>query len=117
MNADKDRGKRTEDRGQKSEVRDQRSASPPFYLRPSALSAVNSSAAKLRGVRAFTLIEMLVVIGIIGLLAAMVIALFPRFADLKIRSRIKGEMGQLETAINSYNSKRGFYPPDNPKNP
>ena len=66
---------------------------------------------------AFTLIEMLVVIGIIALLAGLIIGLFPRFADLKVRARVKGELAQVETAINTYVSKRGFLPPDNPNNP
>src|SRR5437899_8045745 len=66
---------------------------------------------------AFTLIEMLVVIGIIALLAGLIIGLFPRFADLKVRARVKGELAQVETAINTYQSKRGFLPPDNPNNP
>src|SRR5438876_511109 len=40
---------------------------------------------------AFTLIELLVVIAIIGLLAALLMNLLPRAADMKVRSRVKTE--------------------------
>ena len=64
--------------------------------------------------RAFTLIELLTVIAIIGVLAAM---LFPVFSSVKKRSLINhadAEMAQLETAIDRYKAAYGFYPPSNP---
>jgi prepilin-type N-terminal cleavage/methylation domain-containing protein len=67
--------------------------------------------------RAFTLIELLTVIAIIGVLAAM---LFPVFSSVKRRSLINhadAEMAQLETAIDRYKAAYGFYPPDNTNNP
>ena len=36
---------------------------------------------------------------------------------MKVRTRVKSELAQLETAIEHYKEKRGFYPPDNPANP
>jgi prepilin-type N-terminal cleavage/methylation domain-containing protein len=65
---------------------------------------------------AFTLIEILVVISIIALLAALVVYILPAAKEKSVRSRIKTELAGLETAINSYQQKRGFYPPDNTNN-
>lgn len=73
-----------------------------------------SESRKLETIHAFTLIELLVVIAIIGVLAALI---FPVTKGLKI-TRIKrvtyAELSQLETAIQNYHAKLGFYPPDNP---
>ena len=33
---------------------------------------------------------------------------------MKVRARVKTELAQLETAIETYKEKRGYYPPDNP---
>jgi len=66
---------------------------------------------------AFTLVEMLVVIAIIGLLSALIAGLVGRAKNAEVRARVKGELAQLETAIEHYKEKRGFYPPDNPGNP
>src|ERR1035437_529754 len=66
--------------------------------------------------RAFTLIELLVVISVIGVLAALT---FPAVSGVKLmvmRARAKAELVQLETAIERFNHKLGYYPPDNPGN-
>ena len=63
---------------------------------------------------AFTLIELLTVISIIGVLAAL---LFPVLKGVKRQQFIRNaqaEMAQLETAIERYKATYGFYPPDNP---
>ncbi len=63
--------------------------------------------------RAFTLIEMLVVIAIIAILAALI---FPAGEAIKKGAtlrRARAELGQVELAINSYKAKYGHYPPDN----
>jgi len=63
--------------------------------------------------RAFTLIELLTVIAIIGVLAAL---LFPAFSGVNRQAtlnRAKAEMAQLETAIDRYKAAYGFYPPGN----
>jgi prepilin-type N-terminal cleavage/methylation domain-containing protein len=67
--------------------------------------------------RAFTLIELLTVIAVIGVLAAL---LFPAFSAVKRHALINhatAEMAQLETAIDRYKAAYGFYPPDNTNYP
>jgi type II secretory pathway pseudopilin PulG len=59
---------------------------------------------------------MLVVIGVIGILAAMIVGLAPLASNSRINARAKGELEQLVTAIEAYKAKKGFYPPSNPTN-
>jgi prepilin-type N-terminal cleavage/methylation domain-containing protein len=61
----------------------------------------------------FTLVEMLVVIAIIGLLAALLVGLAPTAVSKMRTSRIQGELASLETALSYYQTKKGYYPPDN----
>jgi type II secretory pathway pseudopilin PulG len=66
---------------------------------------------------AFTLVELLTVIGVIALLAAF---LLPGAAVISKRQKInrtQTELAQLETAIDRYHAAYGFYPPDHPGNP
>lgn len=61
---------------------------------------------------AFTLVEMLIVISIIAVLAAMI---FPAFAAVKKSMTIKKARAELKAvamAIDSYKDKKGYYPPD-----
>ena len=63
----------------------------------------------------FTLIELMIVVGIIALLAAMI---FPAFSGIKRKAALKKaqtELKQLETAIGAYKTKYGVFPPDNTK--
>lgn len=64
--------------------------------------------------RAFTLIELLIVIAIIGLLAGLMAYLMPGVKEKQIRGRARAELGLLSAAIKNYKLKKGFYPPDNP---
>ncbi len=67
--------------------------------------------------QAFTLVELLVVMAVIGILAAMVMPILGAITRNKIRAVARAELAQLETAIGAYQAKLGFYPPDNPGNP
>src|SRR5688572_10713472 len=61
----------------------------------------------------FTLIEMLVVIAIIGILAALLVGGLGRASESKVRSRVRAELEQIEVAIKTFHKTHGFYPPSN----
>lgn len=67
--------------------------------------------------RAFTLIELLIVIAIMAILAAMIIPITGAVTAAKLRNRTKAELKQVESAIIDYKTKKGYYPPDNPNSP
>lgn len=67
--------------------------------------------------RAFTLVELLVVLVIIGILAALLIPII-KAADKKQKiSLARVQLDQIAAGIDAYKSKLGIYPPDNPGNP
>jgi prepilin-type N-terminal cleavage/methylation domain-containing protein len=68
----------------------------------------------LRAAGGFTLVEMLVVIGVILALAAMTFPILNAVKKAQAISRAKAELSHIETAIEAYKTKLGFYPPDNP---
>ena len=96
------RGKRAEGRGQGTEIRGQRSGASPHDAPRSPRSPL----------RAFTLIEMLAVVSIMAILAALIFPIAGAVKKSQIRTRARGEMAQIETAIHAYNDKFGHYPPD-----
>ena len=63
---------------------------------------------------AFTLIELLVVVAVIGVLTALLFPSIRGVSRIKLTSRARAEMAQLEAFIDSYKAKLGVYPPDNP---
>jgi len=67
----------------------------------------------LRTSLAFTLIEMLVVIAIIGILAGLIISGAGIATNKSRIARVQTERDALITAIESYQKAKGFYPPDN----
>lgn len=69
------------------------------------------------GPSAFTLVEMLVVISIMAILAALIIPTARIATEKKNRSAVEAELRQLEAVIDSYKDKLGYFPPDNTNNP
>jgi prepilin-type N-terminal cleavage/methylation domain-containing protein len=78
-----------------------------------AKGAPGSAHRAARASRGFTLIELLTVIAVIGVLAGLLIPAGLIMVRHSIISRAQSEMGQLETAIQGYYSKYGYYPPGN----
>src|SRR5207247_3381109 len=60
----------------------------------------------------FTLTEMLVVIGIIAILAALLLPAVNRAIYVARNTAIAVEVNQLATAIESYKQDKGDYPPN-----
>lgn len=60
------------------------------------------------------MVEMLVVIAIIGILAALIFPAFNAVDARAKRNKALGELKQIEAAIESYHAKYNHYPPDNP---
>ena len=96
---------------QKAECRRQKCS-----IRTAAASACNRCPLRsTRAPAAFTLIELLVVIGVIVLLAALDLSRHARPSrPPRPGTRARAELTQIETAIETYKTKLGFYPPDNP---
>jgi prepilin-type N-terminal cleavage/methylation domain-containing protein len=65
---------------------------------------------------AFTLIELIVVIAIIGILAGLVLPIVGAVNRKKQISLAQTQLKDIESAIEGYKTKLGFYPPDNPNN-
>ena len=67
--------------------------------------------------RAFTLVELLVIISIIGVIAAFLLPVAGAVKRKSVIHTVQTEMAQLETAIDRYKAAYGFYPPDSPFGP
>jgi prepilin-type N-terminal cleavage/methylation domain-containing protein len=63
--------------------------------------------------RGFTLVEVLVVIAIIAVLAGLAMYVFNSGEKKAVIQHAQSELGQLETAIDTYHARYGFYPPSN----
>jgi prepilin-type N-terminal cleavage/methylation domain-containing protein len=63
--------------------------------------------------RAFTLVELLVVIAVIAVLAALTFPIIGAVKRAQTIHRARAELTYLESAIEAYKTKLGFYPPDN----
>lgn len=83
---------------------------------PQASSAL-AGAGCLSGRLAYTLIEMLTVIAIIALLAALILVAFPAVTEKRARATARGLCNALVAAIENYHADLNSYPPDNPANP
>jgi prepilin-type N-terminal cleavage/methylation domain-containing protein len=60
--------------------------------------------------RAFTLVELLVVISIVGLLAGLISVMVPRSIETAKKVKAKGDMVAIVAAIKAYKMEYGFYP-------
>ena len=67
--------------------------------------------------RAFTLVELLAVIVIIGVLATLTVALYSRVAGKSNESAIRVELEQIVLALQAYKEKHGYFPPSDPDDP
>jgi len=61
----------------------------------------------------FTLVELMMVISIIALLAALIVWGTSAAGDKKVRARVNAEMEGLKLAIDKFHKKYGFYPAGN----
>jgi prepilin-type N-terminal cleavage/methylation domain-containing protein len=66
--------------------------------------------------RGFTLVELLVVITIMGIIAAMVVGMSAMAGRKKRDTVVTAMKARLSLFINTYQSKMGFFPPDNATN-
>jgi prepilin-type N-terminal cleavage/methylation domain-containing protein len=60
---------------------------------------------------AFTLIEMLLVIAIVGILAALLLGAIMRSLGVADTLKVKNEVSQLDVALQSFKTTYGFFPP------
>jgi len=84
---------------------------------PSAVLLRRTGKSQIVNVRAFTLVELLVVIGIIAVLAALILPVAAAVKRQAYLHTAQTEMAQLETAIDRYKSAYGFYPPGSVNGP
>ena len=61
---------------------------------------------------AFTLIELLTVISIIGIIAGLLVGLAPLASRRMKETKVRAEMQEIIMLIDSYKAKYGVYPPD-----
>ena len=69
------------------------------------------------GRRAFTLVEMLVVIAVIAALAAMIFPAANRIKIYTTKQKAQTELKLIASAITDYKHQYGHYPPDHSGNP
>jgi prepilin-type N-terminal cleavage/methylation domain-containing protein len=95
---------------------------PSFGFRPSASCRAVARAQRVgfrrsARLRAFTLIELLIVISIMAILASMIIPISGAVSRNRTKAKARAELEQVATAIELYKAKLGHYPPDNPRDP
>lgn len=60
--------------------------------------------------KGFTLVELMIVVAIIGILAAIAVPKFGAAADSAKKAKIQADLRTLDTAISMYYAKEGKYP-------
>ena len=69
-----------------------------------------------KGTLAFTLVEMMVVIAIVGILAGLLMSAFPQIIKKANVAKVQAAFKQLDVAIADYHATLNSYPLDNPTN-
>jgi prepilin-type N-terminal cleavage/methylation domain-containing protein len=67
--------------------------------------------------KAFTLVELLIVIAVISILAGLIFPVAGVVKRKRILAVAKAELAEMQTAIEEYKTHVGYYPPDNPPDP
>lgn len=62
---------------------------------------------------AFTLVELLVVLAIIGIVASLVVGMIGTVKAKQMEAQVSADKSSITLAIQSYQAKLNFYPPDN----
>jgi general secretion pathway protein G len=70
----------------------------------------NSNSIRRLGRRAFTLVEMLLVITIIGILAAMVVPKMIGRTDQARKAAVANDLAAIKTALDAFEVDNGYYP-------
>lgn len=83
-------------------------------MKTKPMNKIGNWKSEIRNSAAFTLMELLVVITIIGVLAAFLFSVASGVGKNKYVSMAKAEMGALGIAIESYHDANGFYPQGGP---
>lgn len=81
-------------------------------LRKSSPTAILISTMKKSGGQGFTIVELLIVVVIIGILAAVILATFNGITKQSYNTRAKSELGSIAKAILVYQTINGRYPVD-----
>jgi prepilin-type N-terminal cleavage/methylation domain-containing protein len=77
------------------------------------MKKIENRKSKIENVRAFTLIELLLVIAIIGVIAGFTLVVLKPVKAAQYKKVATAEMNHLETALENYKAKYGAYPPGN----
>src|SRR6266480_470847 len=83
-----------------------------FVIRPSRRRTAKAGHSSFLGQRAFTLLEVLVVIAIISILAGLLLSTFGYMQKKGTRARAETEIAAMSAACESYKADNGIYPTD-----